>query len=206
MRIFSSVKLRSFLPLTIAAAALAGLAGCNDDGRDHHWDDSGPPADETITDNPKTAAIDTGATLSSPAGSGVGVFVQYTTGGHWTFTSACDTNTSGDPCGFDLFVAGVDPATTLSSPSVLPSTGTNGQGSLQPGDGIRVLPDGTLHFQTITSTSLDGFTLDATPGATLQLEMYLDTIPQPRFVYWIGGKVLHAGAPTDPINFSTSAN
>ncbi len=64
---------------------------------------------------------------------------------------------------------------------------------------------GTLHLFANTTTNLDGVTFDATPGATLELEMYLDNEAQPRFVYWIGSdKVLHTGAPTDPVDFAPS--
>ena len=200
MRVFSSVMLRWLLPIV---AAVAGLTGGCGDGHGHPYGGSGggdgsqPPPDQTLTANPQKVAIDTGATLTSPGGGGVGVFVQYASGGHWTFTTACDTTTSGVSCGFDLFLSGVDPATVLSNPK--------GQ-ALEATDNIEILADGSLHFQAITSTGLDGLTFDATPGADIQLEMYLDTQPQPRFVYWIGDKVLHTGAPTDPVDLAPSAN
>ena len=196
MRLFSSMMLPWLLPVAAAVAALA--IGCGDG---HHHGDVGtgtqPPPGETLTANPQKVAIDTGATLTSPGGGGVGVFVQYASGGHWTFTTACDTTTSGVSCGFDLFLSGVDPATVLSNPK--------GQ-ALEATDNIEILADGSLHFQAVTSTGLDGLTFDATPGADIQLEMYLDTLPQPRFVYWIGDKVLHTGAPTDPVDLAPSAN
>jgi hypothetical protein len=194
MRLSSSMKLGSFLLCVVAA--LAGVAmGC---GEDRSGDfTGGPPPEQALSPNPQKVAIDTGATLSSKGGDGVGVFVQYASGGHWTLTTACDTNTSGQPCGFDLFVAGIDASTILSNP-----TGT----TLEAGDVIEVLPDGSIHLQTVTSTGLDGITLDTTAGATLDLVMYLDGLPQPQFIYWIGDKVLHTGAPTDPINLAPSAN
>jgi hypothetical protein len=192
MRPFFSTKLCSALLCVVAA--LAGVAlGCGD----HSGDLNVAPPDRTLSPDPQKVAIDTGATLSSKGGAGVGVFVQYAAGGHWTFTTACDTTTSGQPCGFDLFVAGVDRSTTLSNP----------QGNaLEAGDLIEVLADGSIHLQTLTSTGLDGLALDATSGATLDVVMYLDGVPQPQFIYWIGDKVLHAGAPTDPVDLAPSAN
>jgi hypothetical protein len=188
MRVFSSLMLGSLL-------ALSGLIlGCEDDR--HHSDTDGSP-DQGLSATPQKATIDTGTTLTAKGGDGVGVFVQYATGGHWTLTTACDTNTSGYDCGFDLFVSGLTRDTALSH--------AEGQ-SVEPGDFLEVLQDGTLHYQTYTSTGLDGFTFDAPAGAAVELEMYLDGVAQPRFVYWYGDKVLHTGAPTDPIDFAPSAN
>jgi hypothetical protein len=197
MRLLSSMTLRTVVPVLLCLGGLSVICasqGCSDAGDGGQgW--GGAPADETLTTNPDTVAIDTGATLSSPGGGGVGVFVQYAAGGHWTVTTACDTATSGEPCGFDVFVAGADASTTLSNPA-----GTN----LGDGDNVDIQRDGSYHLSTLTSTTIEGMTFDATPGGTLALEMFLDGVPQPRFVYWIGGKVLHTGAPTDPINLHPS--
>ncbi len=164
--------------------------GCTDSsgGGHYHWSDRPRPT-TTIAADPDTVAIDTGATLSTTPGTGVGVFVEYAAGGHWTVTTACDTSTSDQACGFDIFVAGADANTILSNPAGATLAGD---------DGVDIQTDGSFHLATNTSTALEGMTFDATPGATVELEMYLDGVPQPRFVYWIGGKVLHTGAPTDP--------
>ena len=199
MRPFSSVTLRTLVPVLLCAGGLSWAAvGCSEGPETSYYGPTTPPPDETITDNPDTVAIDTGATLSSPAGAGVGVFVEYTAGGHWTVTTACDTTTSGDACGFDIFVAGAgaNGSTVLSNPN-----GT----TLAQGDGVDIQSDGSYHLFTNTATTNEGMTFDATAGGTVELEIYLDGVPQPRFVYWIGGKVLHTGAPTDPIELAPSA-
>jgi hypothetical protein len=203
MRVLSSPKVRSLLSVVACAGGLSlacAAVGCDGDGWGHHHHDmTGVPAtppDETLTTTPDKVAIDTGATITATPGTGVGVFVEYATGGHWTITTACDTNTSGVSCDFDLFIAGVDPSTKLTNPSGKDLAGL---------DEVSIQGDGTLHLYTNTSTALDGITFDAPAGAAIQLEMYLDAQPQPRFVYWIGDKVLHTGAPTDPIDLTPSA-
>jgi hypothetical protein len=196
MRHLSSVQIASLLLVAGAAYLGAMTVGCDDSDPDHHVDNGGPPADQTITTTPEKAAIDTGATINVSAGAGVGVFVQYATGGQWTITTACDTNSSGFGCNFDLFVSGVDPSTTINNPQ--------GQ-SLSGADTVDLQADGSVHLGTNTSTGLDGLTFTTTPGATIELETFLDGVPQPRFVYWVGDRVLHEGAPTDPIDLAPSA-
>jgi hypothetical protein len=195
MRLLSSLTIGSLSAVLLCGGALFwGAVGCGDAGGSDGG--GGAPADEQLTANPQTVTIDTGATLSSPGGTGVGVFVQYAAGGHWSITTACDTNTSGEPCGFDIFVAGADDSTTLSNPA---------GASLAAGDNVDVQSDGSYHLSTFTTTAIEGMTFDATAGGTIVVETFLDGVPQPRFVYWIGGKVLHTGAPTDPINLQPSA-
>jgi hypothetical protein len=194
MRLPSFTKLGSLLPVLglLALSASAMIVSCADpDDGDRDWN-APPPG---TTDHPDQAAIQTGATLDAMPGAGVGVFVEYATGGHWTVTTACDTNTSDLPCGFDVFVSGVDPKTALSNIQQQDAAGSDDVGVEQ--------SSGTIHLFANTTTNLDGVTFDATPGATLEVEMYLDDQAQPRFVYWIGAdKVLHTGAPTDPIDFA----
>lgn len=206
MRHLLPVKARTLLSVALCAAAFSAVnavVGCDGEGGGyHHHHDDGmgggatTPPDQTITSTPDKVAIDTGATITATAGSGVGVFVEYATGGHWTVSTACDTNTSGYSCDFDLFISGVAADTKLTNPSGKDLTGL---------DVIEIQADGTLHLYANTSTGLDGITFDAPPGAGVEVEMYLDTLPQPRFVYWIGDKVLHTGAPTDPIDLTPSA-
>jgi hypothetical protein len=187
MQFQACMNLGGFLVACLGALAI----GCGD-GHDHDaWDGNQVPVVPTTA--PMTVAIDTGATITAQPGGGVGVFVEYAAGGHWSARTSCDTPTSGAACTFELFFRGTDASSVLSNPK-----GQNIAGA----DTVDILGDGSLHFYSETSTNLDGFTFDATPGATLQLEMYLDTAEQPRFVYWIGQSVLHTGAPTDPINLA----
>ena len=64
-----------------------------------------------------------------------------------------------------------------------------------------LLTDGSAHLSAVTSTEFDGMTFDVKPGAVVELEVYVDGLPDPHFVYWFGDKTLHTGAPTDPVDF-----
>ena len=190
----SSLKLGSVLVALGCACAAATSCGGDDDGAAVVQ----PP--EAMATAPAQVSIDTGATVKVSPGQGVGVFVEYASGGQWSITTSCDTLESNYACGFDLFISGVSPSTVLSDVQ-----GT----SLSDADQLDVGRDGTVHLTTRTSTNLDGLTFSAPPGAVIRLEMYLDGamvdangVPQARFVYWIGDGVLHTGAPTDPIDFS----
>jgi hypothetical protein len=194
MRLSPFFKLGS---LALAVCVGAASSGCffvdsSDGGSGNNSDNNQPPPDETPSAQPQTVGIDVDAKLNATPGDGVGVLVQYATGGHWTLSTTCDTNTSGVACGFDLFASGVDPMTTISNPQ-----GQNLAGE----DKIALQSDGSVHLSTLTSTNVNGMTFDATENATVELEMYLDGELQERFIYWVGDGVIHTGAPTNPIDF-----
>ncbi len=192
-RLSSSLKLGSLLVVLGCVCAAATSCDGEDDGAVHVQ-----PTETTAA--PAQLSIDTGATVTVSPGQGVGVFVEYASGGRWTIHTSCDTLESKYACGFDLFVSGVSTSTVLSDVQ-----GT----SLSDADELDVGRDGTVHLSTQTSTNLDGVTFSAPPGAVIRLEMYLDGAmvdsngdPQSRFVYWIGDGVLRTGAPTDPVELS----
>jgi hypothetical protein len=196
---FSSVTLRSrgVLPavLTLACAGLTiAMTGCFGGG-----DGGGPETVPTVNpptlDTPKQVAITPDKTLNADPGSGVGIFVEYATGGHWHVWTTCDTNISKVSCDFEAFA--------------IPEKGakiSNVQAeALESGDVAEQMKDGSAHLSTSTSTELDGMTFDATPGAVVELEVYFDGAPDSRVVFWYGAETLHTGAPTDPVDFLPDA-
>lgn len=192
-----SVKLTSLF----AVAACLGLAasGCffvHDDD-DHRGNDSPPDATPAPVLETQLVAIDADATLEASPGKGVGVFVEYATGGHWNVLTTCDSNTpvnQGIPCGFDIF------ATVLDGGSIDNPKGRELAGK----DGIEIQADGTVHLYTENTLSLSGISFDTAPGATVELEVYLDGVADPHFIYWVGREILHRGAPSNPIDFQPS--
>jgi hypothetical protein len=183
--------------LTLAASIGLGGAGCifvdNDDG------DGGevtPVEDPPKADTPQQVIIDADETMTTSPGDGVGLFIEYATGGHWHIYTACDTNDSGYPCAFDVIVSGVDPATEILNVKPENLTGEK--------DVIQLEGTRAVHLYTETSDGLNGMTFDAAPGAMLEVDTYLDDAPGEHFVYWIGGGVLHAGAPTNPLDLQPS--
>jgi hypothetical protein len=205
-----SVKLGSsglwpaILTLAMSVGVGCGLVGCiiTDDDSDRHRSgsdratDKPPPADTPEpTDTPLQVAIDADQALESLPGDGVGVFVEYVTGGHWHVWTSCDTNSSDAVCAFDVFV------TVADGPPITNSRTENLEGS----DIIEKKADGSLHLIAKTSAELDGMTFDTDAGAVIELEAYFDNELDPRVLYWFGDGVLHQGAPTNPIQFKPTA-
>nr|AYM54420.1 hypothetical protein [Phaselicystis flava] len=197
-----SVKLRSLalwpsvLTLVAGVGLGAALSGCIIVSDDDVYDDGSSYVDPgPVLDEPIQVAIDTGATLEATPGDGVGMFVEYAGEGRWRVWTACDTKTSEVACAWDAFV------TTLDGSEIenLASEDIEGHDIVEQnsrGD--------TIHLFATTSTDFDGMTFETKPGTRIQLEMYLDGLSQPRFVYWIGDAVLHEGAPTNPLDLKPS--
>lgn len=184
----------------LLTAASFGLGGCIVIDNDRHHDDEGwyddgayvPPAP---AEEPMLVSIKTDATVSADPGEGVGVFVEYAAGGAWRIWTTCDTNYSNVACLFDIYAA-VDTAS-----EIIELAG----GELEGRDEAVLYPDGVAELSTSTSSDIDELRLKTTPGAILRLEVYLDGVAQPRFVYWQGEEVLHQGAPTSPVDFEPTS-
>lgn len=193
------LHLTSLLALT--ACLGAATSGCffADETRDGGIDIvTPPPTNLEPSADPVTVTIDADATLDAKPGDGVGVFVEYATGGHWNVFTTCDYNTAanpGVPCGFDIFATALDSVDGINNPK--------GQ-DLSGKDAIAIEPGGTVHLYTENAVSLGGMTFDTAPGATVELEVYLDGSADPHYIYWVGKDVLHQGAPTDPIDLQPS--
>jgi hypothetical protein len=207
--------------LVTAAFGLAA-AGCvvvSDTGGDGSSGPTPGPTEPPPTDQtPDLVGIDTGKTLTATAGAGAGMYVEYATGGNWNLFTTCDvnasTNPSHAPCEFDAYVT-ANTAANLGSPvgENLDTSYCTG-GSQQPlsTDGtcsyVETLGGSSIHLHTMTGAGTDGMTFTTAPGATIELQMNLAGTESPQvpedFLYWIGGGVLHTGAPTNPIEFQPS--
>lgn len=187
MTLHSRGLVPAVLTFTLVGLA-AALSGCFVSSSN----DPPPPVtvDPPVLDTPKQVAITPDKTLQADAGQGVGIFVEYATGGRWHVWTTCDTRKSDIACNFEVFA--------------IPEQGakiSNVQAeALEGGELAEELTDGSAHLSASTSTEVDGMTFDATPGAVVELEVYLDGVPDPRIVFWYGNDTLHTGAPTDPID------
>jgi len=199
-----SVKLRSlgaspFVLTLLAGLTAAATSGCffvddGDDGDHSHWDDDDydhvgdddtPPPVDTI----EQVAIQPDRVLEAVPGEGVGIFVEYGSGGKWHVWTTCDTFTSKSVCSFSIFASTRD-STTLFSYA---SDRTEGF------DTVTDLGDGTVELIVDTDSDVDGLWLETTAGAPLTLEVYLDGQSAEPFVYWVSNDVIHPGAPDNPI-------
>ncbi|MFT3770355.1 MAG: hypothetical protein QM820_33425 [Minicystis sp.] len=182
-----------FSTLTAAAAITLGASGCVVTAG-YDTDPYVEPVPVPVT----TVAeidIDPGATMSADPGNGVGVFVQYDAGGYWTLFTTCDTAISGAACNFDILVS-ADSRVFLD----------NVEGfDLEPTDSITLGADGSINLVTDTSFGMNGLTFDADPGAVIEVDVLLDGVAQPQFVYVVSDGRLLSGVPTNPVDFAPAA-
>ncbi len=145
------------------------------------------------------ATIDTGAVLTEPPGTGVGVFVEYAAGGHWHLWWTCDTRLSGLACTFDVVA-------TVGSGAV-----TNVAGDRLESDDVLTTPSPTeVDLATNTTSGVDGVFFDTTPGATITVVQRVGDTQDGSFFFWAqngvvqgGGSV--AGGVADPLSFVPSS-
>ncbi|HRI67195.1 MAG TPA: hypothetical protein PK156_23290 [Polyangium sp.] len=170
---------------------ITALSGCIivDDGDSRNYPPPPPPPPPA---DPMLVNIDTNEILDAIPGDGVGVFVEYSEGGHYRVWTTCDTDTSGVICTFDVFTS-VDTSSTVNATI---------QDNLEGADSITVQQGaGTVDLHFETDNDYDAVEIDVTPGAILRVEAFVDNVSDPRFIFWVGDGVLHQGAPTNPIDF-----
>ena len=195
-----SVKLRSLglstfvLTLAMGTVGVAGTGCIFVDDHHGHGDESMPdPGDpDPPQDQISQVAIEADQALSANPGEGVGIFVEYRSGGEWHIWTTCDTNFSGVTCPFDIYTS-VDSSSTIFS---ITEENLEGFDSTTTQSGLGTVD---LHFET--GGDYDAAEIDVTPGAILRVEAVIDGQTEPRFIYWFGDGVLHEGAPTTPIDF-----
>lgn len=148
------------------------------------------PAGSAASPTPILVQVDTGKTMSADPGNGVGIFTEYSAGGHWHVWWTCDTNQTNQSCTFDLRVSGAA-INNIAYEKPLPSD-TAQSGPTQ------------IDIHAVTSTAVAGVTFDTEAGATIQLEAQVDAVADPSFFFFVqDGKVNggYAGKLTNPLLF-----
>jgi hypothetical protein len=145
-------------------------------------------------DSPAIAdvSIDPAASMDASPGDGVGLFVEYAGDGHWNVFTTCDTSISGASCNFDVVIS-ADPSVVLSR--------VEGQ-DLNDFDTLSLDGDGSIRLVTDTDFGMNGVSFNAAPGATIEVDMLLDGVEQPEFVYAVSDGVLLRGVPSNPVDFT----
>lgn len=145
-----------------------------------------PDPDPDPTDvEPLVVEIDSDRTMSAKGGDGVGVFVEYATGGKWHVFWTCDTAISGQACQF-----------------LLRMTATEGTLSL-PKDKT-VEPAEAFEFESLTRTEVNEAYFDAKPGSDVEIEAVIGGKHDSRFFFFVqNGQVNgdYTGILTDPLIF-----
>lgn len=119
-------------------------------------------------------------------GYGLGVFVEYHSGGEWRIDVACDTATSMVACSWLVVAEPVE--------GTLTGAVTH---DLEESDDFELLPT-SVGIDSTTTDDMDGVSFSAEPGGAIALFVALDGYAESRFVYWVGDGAVHAGAPEVP--------
>ena len=178
----------------LAIFAASGLAGCVEPDPDPYVDDSIRPIPSVVE-----LAIDRGGRVALEPGQGIAVAVEYSEGGAWRVTTACDTAESGYVCDFDILVS-TDESATIES--------FEGEG-LEGADELSASDDRAVTALFGTSEETDAFRFTTAPGATVRVsallydptfDSWFEWSDDPRFISWVGDGAVHRGAPTNPVD------
>jgi hypothetical protein len=167
------------------------------------WEPSGAGAVATDaggggpSEYPILAPIDTNLTMTAAPGDGVGVFVEYATGGQWTVWWTCDSlvDSANPPCQFDVKISVRTGSITAPTTNGFAATDTFTSSATQ------------IEGVTTTSTGSDGVTFQTAPGAAIALSATVGGQYDGRFIFFVeGGKVDDGftGTVTDPIDLQGS--
>jgi len=110
--------------------------------------------------NPMLVRVETGRTLTASPGDGVGVFVTYQSGGHWTMWWTCDTNKTSNVCNYEV--------SAQSQTSAISNLAGYDGTVLSPPDG-GYLEAGAPEFPILgqVTDKIQGVTFDTDPGAVI---------------------------------------
>lgn len=123
--------------------------------------------------------VDPDQTMDAAPGEGVGVFVEYGTGGHWSVWWTCDTNLTRQRCDFNVSV-------TAASVSNVDSSGI--------GDDGRAITDATsLRVLTTTRDEVHGVRFDTEPGAVITLEATVGALKDGAFLFFVQDGQVNGG-------------
>lgn len=178
--------------LALSLALPLSLMGCVvsvDRDRDGRSQVGGSSPTSSVPDTPNVTPlrvkIDTDQVMTADPGKGVGVFVEYGTGGNWHVWWTCDTSLSNRTCTIDIRVSspsGITPVDSTVSP--LEKTSTQ------------------LSFLSRTSTGVDDARFTTAPGEVLTLEAAIDGVLDPSYIFFVqNGQVNggYQGALTNPL-------
>jgi hypothetical protein len=124
---------------------------------------SGSSSSGGAATQPLLVYVDTGGTLVATPGNGIGVYVEYQSGGHWRVSWTCDSALTNLSCSY-VVDASVGTGTI---------TNPNGDG-LGGGDTISQASPRQIEAVATTTTGEDEILFDATPGVPITLTVSLN--------------------------------
>jgi hypothetical protein len=184
----------------IAAAGVVGLlAGCVADSSSSSGGvgGSGPYGASSSgggTTQLILVRVDTDATLVTTPGNGIGVYIEYQSGGHWRVSWTCDTALTNLSCNF---VVDASVATgTIASPT--PDGFLSGDSLTQPSSR-------RVEAVTTTTGDEDAMLFDTTPGAVITVSVSLNAPVSFFFVQDNQGNGGYKGTLTNPLLFEPTS-
>jgi hypothetical protein len=144
--------------------------------------------------SPILVDVDNDKTMNAAPGQGVGVFVEYGTGGHWHVWWTCDTNvnTQGPlTCDFTIRATVTDGALALVKDGT-PRGATTLNGT----------PTQELDSVTTTGAEVHGVSFDTKPGAVITLNAQIGGQEDGRYFFFVQNGQVNGGFTgtlTDPL-------
>jgi hypothetical protein len=189
-------------PLTAIAVA-AVLVGCVADSTSssssggYGYPSGGGSSSGGGMSQPIVADIDTNGQLVLPAGGqGIGIYVTYDQGGHWTLSWTCDTALTNLPCPYVVDASVAAAAGSIDNAMANPASSAAA---------FAIVSAQEIRATTTTTTGVDAMTFDTTPGAIVTVSVQLDTNVSFFFVQNNQVNGGYTGALTNPMMFKPSA-
>jgi hypothetical protein len=176
----------------VGGTPAAGSSGASGSGSSSGASGSGPSSASPIL-----VDVDTDKTMNAAPGQGVGVFVEYATGGHWHVWWTCDTNVNPQgplTCDFDVQASVATDKVTLTKADT-------------PDGGAQTTPQ-SVEARTTTGSQVHGLWFDTTAGAEISVQATIGGQLDGRYFFFVqNGKVNggYTGTLTDPVMFEGNA-
>jgi hypothetical protein len=139
---------------------------------------------------PMLAVIDTDQTMTADPGQGVGVFIEYGTGGKWHLWWTCDTLQTNQDCDFSV-------SATAAQGNITDLDATE-----LPGGYVASPTASRVEAHVTTSTEVHGIRFATEPGAVVTVEASIGGLEDGSFLFFVqDGKVNggFSGRLTNPL-------
>ena len=142
----------------------------------------------------RMVTIDTDGQLTTEAGKGAGVLVEYMNGGHWHISTVCDTLISGFRCDFDVTAQAIGGKVSNLLAEEIESS-----------DVATSYCSDTALLGVTTGSDFDGLWFDTTPGATVRVTAALGQTVYENVFFWVSEGVVHEDANANPFELTPTS-
>ena len=141
-------------------------------------DGTTPQPPSTPSPSPMLVQIDTDQTMTADPGQGVGVFIEYATGGKWHIWWTCDTAKTDQSCDYSV-------SATAKAGNI-----TNADASRLEGGFMTTPTPSSVEARVTTANEVHGITFETNPGAVITLKASMGGISDGAFLFFVqDGKV-----------------